>query len=661
MSAQIQADLAVALERHQAGRLAEAEPLYRAVLDQAPGEPTGLYLYGMLSFETGRADQAGALFARLVEAAPNNAEGWFALANLLCWRDQRGPAIEAYQRAATLDPAHAGARLNLAKALRDEGRFDEAIETCQAALDVGIDPAAANTLLGGVLLAAGRHAAAVLAFETASAADPAGAEARLGLATALLGADRAAEALAAADAVIAADDSLAEAWMLRGAALSGLRRAADAVPVLERAVALDPDRAGTCLSLGNAYAELDRAADAERELLAALSLDPALKEAHASLGSVYMRAERKQAAELCFLFSLENDPEMVVPHQNLAALMAEQGRLDEARRHRDIAYRRQHLFVEQAPDPVLTVLALTGAEGGNVPHRFLLPNDRYTRLEWFVEYAEADEAARLPAFDLVFNAIGDPDLAAAGAPQTERFLASYSGPVLNPPDRVARTFRHRTGELLSGLADVVVPRTVRIAAAEASGGDLLDRLADHGLAPPLLMRPIGSHGGRGMTLIDSADALAEMPTPDSDIYVTAYHDFASRDGWSRKYRAIFVDRRPYPYHLAISRDWLVHYGTAGMVGDAERLAEEVGFLEDPALAIGARAWAAIAAIGRRLDLDYGGIDFSVLPDGRAVVFEANAAMLVHSEADDGPLAHKNLFVATILDAFADMLARAANR
>jgi tetratricopeptide (TPR) repeat protein len=647
-----------ALTLHQSGRHDEAERIYRRLLEDAPSDPTVLYLYGMLSFETGRPDQAEALFDRLVEAQPGQAEGWFALANLRYWRDRHAAAVEAYRQAIALDAGHVGARFNLIQALRDGGRFDEAVEACRAALVLAADPAAFQTLLGGVLIAAGRSGEAATAFATACALNPADVEARLGLATALIGDGRPDEALSVAQAAIAADDSLAEAWMLRGAALTALRRSSAAAAALERAVELDPGRAAARLDLGGAYAALERAVEAEQQLLAALAIDPTLKEALACLGSVYMRSERWAQAERCFRLALDIDPEMVVPHQNLAGLMAEQDRPAEARRHRDLAYGRQSLFIERAPAPVQTVLMLTAAEGGNVPHRFLLPSERYTRLSWFIEYAAAEDAGRLPAYDLVFNAIGDPDLAAPIRPQLDRFLAACPAPVLNPPDKVARTFRHLTAGLLAGVEGIVAPHTVRLEADGAAGG-LAARLAPCGLEAPVLLRPIGSHGGKGVIRVDDADALAALPSPDGDLYATAYHDFRSPDGWHRKYRVIFVDRRAYPYHLAISNDWLVHHGTAGMLDDAGRQAEELRFLADPDAAIGEAAMAAIRTVGERLDLDYGGIDFSVLPDGRVLVFEANAAMLVHPETEDGPLAGKNPFVHTILDAFAAMLAHRA--
>jgi glutathione synthase/RimK-type ligase-like ATP-grasp enzyme len=65
---------------------------------------------------------------------------------------------------------------------------------------------------------------------------------------------------------------------------------------------------------------------------------------------------------------------------------------------------------------------------------------------------------------------------------------------------------------------------------------------------------------------------------------------------------------------------------------------------------------AINAIGQRLAMDYVGIDFALLPDGRVVVFEANATMVVH--LDDCPVTfdYKHQAVPRILAAFRERLA-----
>jgi hypothetical protein len=103
---------------------------------------------------------------------------------------------------------------------------------------------------------------------------------------------------------------------------------------------------------------------------------------------------------------------------------------------------------------------------------------------------------------------------------------------------------------------------------------------------------------------------------------------------------------------------LVHYQTSRTALHREWIVEEQRFLEDPKRAIGERAWRAIGEVGRRLDLDFAGVDFAALPDGRVLLFEANATMYVHPEPSDGPLAHKNSFVQRILEAFWAQLERA---
>jgi glutathione synthase/RimK-type ligase-like ATP-grasp enzyme len=92
-----------------------------------------------------------------------------------------------------------------------------------------------------------------------------------------------------------------------------------------------------------------------------------------------------------------------------------------------------------------------------------------------------------------------------------------------------------------------------------------------------------------------------------------------------------------------------------MEQDATRREEELRFLTQPQSAIGNDAWMALEEIAASLDLDYAGIDFSVLQDGRLLFFEANATMLVHPE-NDQTFGYKNFAVRNILDAFDSMVA-----
>jgi len=648
--------LAAALDRHQAGDRGEAETLYRRALEADPREPTALYLYGLFNFEAGRVEAADRLLSKVVEVRPGHAEGHVALANLAYWRGRHDAAVEGYKRALAIQPDHAAALINLAQALRDRGDFDCAIAACRNAAKRLLDPAPAYAALGGTYAAAGRAQEAVEAYRSASTLAPRDVSVRVGLGMALLDSGDAKAALACSEETLAWAPDQAEAWFVKGSALTRLRRVEAAVTAFEHAVALDPDHAATRLGLGNAYAELDHADRAIEHLTRAAELDPGSKEIHASMGSVLYRCGAAEAAEKACWLALAADPTLVVAHQNLAAIHADRGELDLARHHRDQAYRQKALFIEAAPDPEAVVLILTTSQSGNVPHKYLLPADRYTRLNWFIEYAAADQAAELPAYDVVFNIIGDPDAAGGAEAPVAAFLKTCARDVINDPAKVAPTRRDRLSDLLAGVDNLLTPRAVRLDADTVAGKGLAACIAASGLDYPLLVRPTGSHGGAGLILARGPSDLDQANTR-AGVYVTEFVDARRPDGLYRKYRMIFVDGQAFPYHLAIANDWLVHYGAAQMEDDAARQAEERRFLEDPAASLGKPALAAIVEVGRRLGLDYAGIDFSVLPDGRAVVFEANATMLVHPEEADGEFAYKNPHAARIFAAFQTMVAR----
>jgi glutathione synthase/RimK-type ligase-like ATP-grasp enzyme len=303
----------------------------------------------------------------------------------------------------------------------------------------------------------------------------------------------------------------------------------------------------------------------------------------------------------------------------------------------------------------MRVLVLSTVSAGNIPHRLIMPSSRYTRLVWYMEYARPEERPAPEGYDLVFNAIGDADLAEDSYAAVRRFLADPGKPYLNDPDRVAATRRDRLADLLSDIPDVVVPQTIRIRTEGPI--DAREAAARHGVRAPFLLRPLGSHGGQGLRRIEGQDA--EVLPAASEHYVTSYVDYAAGDGLFRKYRVIFVDGAPFPYHLAVGEHWMVHHATSGMTAFEARRAEELRFLEAPEATLGARAAAAIRRLGERLGLDYCGVDFSILPDGRVLVFEANATMLAHAEDEDGPYAAKNPYVMRIAEAFQALLDRRA--
>jgi tetratricopeptide (TPR) repeat protein len=366
----------------------------------------------------------------------------------------------------------------------------------------------------------------------------------------------------------------------------------------------------------------------------------------------YLKGDNASALRW-YKHTLEVEPDLAMAHQNLAAVFDLLDRPDDAQVHRNRAYSLQRVFIEPSERASRRVLILcAGRESGNIPIETLLPRATSHLIKYAIDWASEAEDSRLPPFDLVFNTVGDPDVAQPLTPRLEGFARRCARPLLNRPAAVMRTQRHRLPELLAALDDVLVPPCVRLEGEYASPDALAIHLVGLGIGFPLLMRPLAKHGGDGLTLHDSVDTL--WPALDkhrAPCYLTMFRNFCSADGYFRKYRIVFVDREPYAYHLAISSQWMVHYVSAEMTTIPWKLDEERRFLLNTNEALGERAAKAIAAIGRRLDLDYAGIDFTLLEDGRVLVFEANATMLIHHESPDGVLAHKNPFVQRIADAF----------
>ncbi len=402
--------------------------------------------------------------------------------------------------------------------------------------------------------------------------------------------------------------------------------------------------------LAQAYRALGHEIEARAEETAALALEQGVPVMLFNLGTVYFTNGYYDAAARWYRLTVAVAPTMASAHRNLACILFDQGHVEAAQYHRDCAYQQQCVFTAQAAQERRRVLILGASGYGNIPLRFLLPQQVNTQSTWFLEYTKPDITASLPPYDIVLNGVGDPDLDGPTYAPSCDFLSTCPTPQLNHPDRVSLTRRDRLPTLLAGIDGIDVPPVIRV-------GGTGRQPASANFTFPLLVRPAASHGGDGLLRIEAAAQLRTVEWDSAEAwYLSPFRDYRSADGYWRKYRVIYVDGEPYPYHLAISPNWLVHYVSADMLCDPAKCIEERRFLEQPQAVLGKAAMIALRMIGQRLGLDYAGVDFTLLPDGRILVFEANATMLVHPETDP-KLAYKNPFVTRILDAFDTLLSQ----
>jgi glutathione synthase/RimK-type ligase-like ATP-grasp enzyme len=283
-----------------------------------------------------------------------------------------------------------------------------------------------------------------------------------------------------------------------------------------------------------------------------------------------------------------------------------------------------------APLRRILVLAVPGDFQANLPLDALLgaPDNQLHTL-WLTDPdAAMDDPLSafgdfLPKVDCVFIAIAEDVRHCRALEAADRVAEALDVPVINEGRRIAAVSRNGVAHLLRGLPDAVVPYSTPIERASLAGGA--------GLEFPLIIRPAGSHAGKDLARVDSAETLHTYlaGVTGDRFYIAPFIDYQSRDGFWRKYRIIFVDGHPWPYHLAIHSDWAIWYYNARMDLDQWKRCEEARFVADISQVFPERAMRALRAVAERVGLDYFGMDCGLMPDGRLVVFEIETGMIVH--------------------------------
>lgn len=180
--------MALAIQTHRNGHLAEAETLYSCILQAAPNHPPALKGLGMLLHQRGYRQAALLAMQTSVALAPEG-EGYFSLGNMLFQQDRITQAITEFRRALALEPENPAYWNALGEALQRQERYEEATTAYQRA--IALHPRFVDALcnLGSVLSEQGHTARAVEYYCQAIVAAPQRSHSRtlLGIGYAVLG------------------------------------------------------------------------------------------------------------------------------------------------------------------------------------------------------------------------------------------------------------------------------------------------------------------------------------------------------------------------------------------------------------------------------------------------------------------------------------------
>ncbi len=126
-ASELEAALQQALLHHRAGRLSEAERLYRGILQVRPDHAGTNNALGIALKGQGKPDEAASVFRRIVTVAPDYAPGHSNLGNILFEQGKLDEAEASYRRALELRPDMVDALKNLGLVIVDSGRFAESV------------------------------------------------------------------------------------------------------------------------------------------------------------------------------------------------------------------------------------------------------------------------------------------------------------------------------------------------------------------------------------------------------------------------------------------------------------------------------------------------------------------------------------------------------
>ncbi|MBF0346404.1 MAG: tetratricopeptide repeat protein [Magnetococcales bacterium] len=360
----VQPRLAQAMNHHLAGRLQEAELLYRQILKEDPNHADALHMFGVLAHQQGAFAVAVECLSRAVALRPGLIEAHYNLGNALKTLGQKSQALECYRQVVRLGSHLPEALLFVGNGFKELGSLEEAITCYRRAIALNSGFTAAWGALGAALkeqkswveardatLMALRlqpddadllFTLGLIAIETRNLDEaqthlrrglsirPDAPEALCNLGLVLLEHNRVDEAIHSLERALELKPDYPEALSNLGTAFQEQGRYEEAIDLYTRALTLKPDLPEIRSNMGHALQELGRLEEAVEQLQLALAQRPNDPGGLNNLGNVYKQQGRYDAAIEAYQKALQQVPDHPEVHANMGALYLEQGQWDQA-------------------------------------------------------------------------------------------------------------------------------------------------------------------------------------------------------------------------------------------------------------------------------------------------------------------------------------------
>jgi len=290
---------------HKAGKLQDAERLYRAILQSQPLHPDANHNLGVLAVSVNKADAALPLFKTALEANPKIEQFWLSYIDALIKEKQFENARQVIEQAKK--QGLVGEKFDaLAEKLTQINRATECVA-----------PNSKKSLsFSEKRKKLSEKKRKKQNFKSVSPPD--------GEVNNLLQQyqnKKYDEAEKLARSLTERFPKHQFAWKMLGAVLAQTGRQSEAIDVNQTAVKLAPQDAGAHNNLGSTLKELGRFEEAKASFTQAIALKPSLAEAHSNLGVTLKQLGRLDEAVAAYFQALTLKPDLIETTENLASAL----------------------------------------------------------------------------------------------------------------------------------------------------------------------------------------------------------------------------------------------------------------------------------------------------------------------------------------------------
>jgi len=322
--------MALAEQRRQAGKLAEAELYCRRVLETDPNNGEACHLLGIIAHQSGNLAHAIDHLKHATTLAPEVALYHANLGEMCRLAKRIDEAIAEGKRALEINPDYADALSNLGIAYYEQDKFEDALSCYERAIELRPEFVEAHSNRGNALRALKRIDDAIVAYRRALDLRPNFADAWNNLATSLRDLKKPDEAETAYRRALSLKPDDPEMLDSLALALKDLHREEEAEQTLRRSLAIEPRNEKTLLYLSTLLLEAHKTDEAKSLIEQAYALNPKNHDVLNMMGRIAFDQGELDLALDYHRRALEIKPDLADALNNMGNVLKELGKLEEA-------------------------------------------------------------------------------------------------------------------------------------------------------------------------------------------------------------------------------------------------------------------------------------------------------------------------------------------